>query len=141
MPHASLKAIRPTAGGVVTNTAGEIIVVQNRRGWWSLPKGGIEAGETPLTAARREIREETGVTDLTLIKELGTYERTTKKRKSITIFLFSSPTITLKPEDKKHPVARWVSIDEAVSLLSHPLDKAFLTSIRSKISPILKHAA
>ncbi|WP_418961163.1 NUDIX hydrolase [Streptomyces tritici] len=31
---------------------------------WAMPGGGLDAGETPLEAARREVREETGWTDI-----------------------------------------------------------------------------
>jgi 8-oxo-dGTP pyrophosphatase MutT (NUDIX family) len=43
------------AGGVVLNKAGKVLVVAQRHGTWSLPKGGIEEGETELDAATREM--------------------------------------------------------------------------------------
>ncbi len=43
--------------------------------WWGFPKGHIDSGEDALTAARREILEETGLKDVTLIKDLGSYWR------------------------------------------------------------------
>ncbi len=36
--------------------------VRRDEGAWTIPKGGVEAGEDPLAAARREFQEETGIT-------------------------------------------------------------------------------
>lgn len=48
------------AGGVVVGAQGAWLMIR-RNGRWDLPKGHIEAGETPEQAAEREIAEETGV--------------------------------------------------------------------------------
>ena len=37
---------------------------------WQLPQGGIDAGEVPETAAKRELAEETGVTKAHVIYEM-----------------------------------------------------------------------
>ena len=50
---------RPVAGAA---GAFEVLLIVNRRGWHSFPKGHIEQGETREEAALREVREETGVT-------------------------------------------------------------------------------
>jgi HD-GYP domain-containing protein (c-di-GMP phosphodiesterase class II)/8-oxo-dGTP pyrophosphatase MutT (NUDIX family) len=49
------------AGGVVFSKSGEVLLIQDRSGRWTFPKGHIEAGESPEQAALREIQEETGV--------------------------------------------------------------------------------
>ena len=48
------------AGGVVTNSRGELLMI-HLRGRWDLPKGHIEEGEASSEAALREVKEETGV--------------------------------------------------------------------------------
>ena len=48
------------AGGLVYNEAGDLLMIF-RRGKWDLPKGKVEPGEDDVTAALREVKEETGV--------------------------------------------------------------------------------
>ena len=54
------KKLIMAAGGILSRD-GEILLVQRPRyGDWSLPKGKLDRGESPLQAAVREVREETG---------------------------------------------------------------------------------
>ena len=51
-----------TAGGIVLDDQGRVLLVRHRNhGRWLQPGGSIEPGEDPAAAALREIREETGV--------------------------------------------------------------------------------
>lgn len=135
-----------TAGGVVAGPSGHIIVVNQNNNSWSLPKGHIEPGETELEAAIREIREESGITQLEFVGKLGHYARhriglqgvdDTSIIKSITLFLFKTPQEQLSPEDPDNPVARWVPINEVAGLLTHQKDKEFFISTTPKIKQLL----
>jgi 8-oxo-dGTP pyrophosphatase MutT (NUDIX family) len=123
-----------SAGGVVINRRGEILVVSQHGTSWSLPKGHIEAGEDRLAAARREIREEAGITELELIEELGSYERyklsgaggeDRSELKTIHMFLFKTVEDALCPIDPENPAALWVESSKVAELLTHPKDRDF----------------
>ena len=58
----------PAAGGVIV-IDNQFVAIE-RHGIPDLPKGHIEKGETPEIAALREVEEETGITNLEIIKEL-----------------------------------------------------------------------
>lgn len=131
--------VTQSAGGVVLNSKGLVLVVSQKGDSWSLPKGHIDPGEDAYAAAVREIREESGLTDLKLLRPLGTYERfkiakggqgeDPAEKKEITLFLFLSATDHLAPEDTDNPEARWVTPEAAAHLLTHPKDREFFASI------------
>ena len=132
-----------SAGGVVLNQ-GTVLVVNQNHDSWSLPKGHIDEGEDPLTTARREIKEESGISELTFIKDLGSYERhkigkqgqgdDIREKKHIAMFLFSTSQQELKPEDPDNPEARWVEINKVETLLTHKKDKAFFKGIKETLT-------
>ena len=57
------------AGGLVFNEKGKVLMI-HRLGYWDLPKGKIDPGETPKQCAKREIKEECGIGKLSIVKEL-----------------------------------------------------------------------
>lgn len=127
-----------SAGGVVINPHGMVLVVNQRGNSWSLPKGHIDEGENALATAQREIYEESGVVDLQYIRPLGVYDRyriglhggeDQTERKTLHIFLFLTTQMDLAPVDPHNPEARWVSRHEVADLLSHPRDQEFFKGI------------
>ena len=63
------------AGAIIINKNNEVAIVNQNYDSWSLPKGHIDPGETKIDAAKRELYEETGIKDATLIKYIGEYGR------------------------------------------------------------------
>ena len=57
-----------TAGGIIINEYKEVVIVNQNHDSWSLPKGHVEDNETILETAKREIYEETGLSDIEFIK-------------------------------------------------------------------------
>lgn len=127
------------AGGIVVGTDGRIVIVNQNRDSWSLPKGHVETGEDDETTARREITEETGLTDLTLVRKLGEYSRFKigkggigddgSEFKTLVFFLFTTPQTALKPIDPQNPEAIWIDRADLAKHLTHPKDQEFFSGI------------
>lgn len=66
----------PTSGGIIfrlkkDNSDIEILLIQDSKERWTIPKGHIEPGETAKVTARREIEEETGLKNVSILSWLG----------------------------------------------------------------------
>jgi 8-oxo-dGTP pyrophosphatase MutT (NUDIX family) len=59
------------AGGLVVNEKNKLLMIF-RRGKWDLPKGKLDDGETLEQCAVREVEEETGLTNISLLSPLLT---------------------------------------------------------------------
>ena len=110
---------RKGAGGVVVRWERDRLLVALVRGDGLpdclLPKGGVEAGESNEEAARREVEEEAGLTDLRLLDDLGTKERLTYGRdrwQATRYFLFMTSETAGSPTDSTHDYAlEWHPLD------------------------------
>ena len=69
-----MKKYRKNAGIVVFNRDKKVLMCERIEGEsgksWQFPQGGMEQGETPEAAARRELKEETSVTSVRLIAQI-----------------------------------------------------------------------
>lgn len=135
--------VRLSAGGVVLNGKGQVALVQHgHTAFWGFPKGHVDAGESALQAAQREIAEESGLDELELIEDLGAYERfkgtpeggeDTSERKRIHMFLFRTQQSQLAPKDPGHPDAQWVALEHVRERLTDPKDKEFFSSVEARV--------
>ena len=112
-----------------------------KRGQWGFAKGHVEQGETDIETAKREIQEETGITDLKLIagfKELEKYffkksyglEGEARKKapwvfKLVVFFLAETRTKDVKISDE-HIGFVWLPIQEAIKKTTFKNSKKLL---------------
>ena len=65
--------MRQGIGVIVLNEKNEVFVGKRKDNpidKWQMPQGGIDANETPLNAMKRELREETSIKKIKVLKEI-----------------------------------------------------------------------
>ena len=68
--------LRNGVGIVLLNNKNKVFVakrIDNPKNYWQMPQGGIDDGEDNLKAALRELKEETSINSVELIKEIEGY--------------------------------------------------------------------
>jgi 8-oxo-dGTP pyrophosphatase MutT (NUDIX family) len=108
-----------------------------------LPKGGAEKGESPEATAKREISEETGLNDLSMICKLGIKERLTFEKnewRKAHYFLFATDQENgaqdLQAGEEDY-VIEWHNIDK-LPLMFWPEQKELIEENKEKIKKLLQ---
>jgi 8-oxo-dGTP pyrophosphatase MutT (NUDIX family) len=118
---------RLSAGVVVVHVASQQVQYLLLRAYrnWDFPKGLVEAGEQPMDAALREVREETTLENLffdwgTDFMETGPYNKGKISRYYIARTDETQVRLPINPElgFPEHHEARWVGFDQALSMVS-----------------------
>lgn len=124
-----------SAGGIVVKE-GKILFVKfpNNIGI-TFPKGHVEKGETYEQTALREVREETGLKDLQIVKKMGMVTRPAIEMngdfviKDIHLFLIKIVGDSIGKADEQ---TEWLSFDEALTRLL-PQESEFLRSVKNEL--------
>lgn len=133
-----------SAGGVVVRDGDVVVIVPVKRGArgtsvLGLPKGHPDGDESLEDAARREVREETGVTG-ELIEKLGdvrySYERKGRRiDKRVAFFLFEYRSGDLGDHDHEIEEARWMPMAQAARELSYEGEREMVERALSRQRP------
>ncbi|MGA7982237.1 MAG: NUDIX domain-containing protein [Chromatiaceae bacterium] len=107
--------------------------------YWDFPKGELETGEDPLSAAQREVAEETGLDDLVFrwgndFIETPPYGQGKVARYYVAECATGDVELPVSPElgTPEHHEYRWVTFEEAAPLLNDRL-KAVIAWVRAQV--------
>ncbi|MFQ5702544.1 MAG: NUDIX hydrolase [Gemmatimonadales bacterium] len=132
-----------SAGGVVFRCFSEgpkFLLINDAYSNWGFPKGHLDDSEVPEEAARREVGEETGLTELTELGALGVIDWFFRFRgqlihKYCHFFLFESPAGSPVPQLEEGITAcRWYPYADAVRNISYENARTILRRAGAEVS-------
>lgn len=119
----------PTSGGIVfrrdKKEAIEILLIQDAKDRWTIPKGHIEPGETAKQTCEREVREETGLQEMRVLNWLGKIHFRYRRQQRLVlmtqqIYLVKAlgDTNDLKKEEWMNGIG-WFPVTEALDMIEY----------------------
>jgi len=119
-----------TAGGVIFRRDKEtqkleILLIQDAKDRWTIPKGHVEPNEEPKQTAEREIREETGLQQMKVFNWLGKVSFRYRRGQTLVlmtmhIYLVQAlgDTNKLEPEDWLNDI-KWFASGAAIDKIAY----------------------
>ena len=148
--------LRNGVGIIVLNKENKIFVakrIDNPKNFWQMPQGGVNKGEKLLSAALRELEEETGMKEVELIQEIDgtmTYElpphllgiiwkgkyKGQKQKWFIVKFEGEEKEINIKTKKPEFLEWKWISIDKITDKVVNFKFKVY-SKIKEEIKKII----
>ena len=145
--------LRLGVGIIVLNKENKVFVGKRRdnpTNKWQMPQGGVDRGENLVNAMKRELKEETSIRSIEILKELegwteyelpdyllgkiwrGKY-RGQKQKWFIVKFLGGDEEINLKTTHPEFIEWQWLDIENLPSVIVH-----FKKKVYEKLLPVIK---
>lgn len=103
----------------------EILLIQDAKNRWTIPKGHVEPEEEPKQTAEREIREETGLQEMKVFNWLGKVNFRYRRGQTLVLMTMHiylvqglGDTNELNPEDWLNDI-RWFSTNQAIEKIAY----------------------
>ena len=114
-----------------------LLIYSERNNEWGFPKGHIEPNETEIVTAKREIKEETGITDIKFVENFRCVDKykikgtlsTTKNRiidKNVIYYLARTKEDFKGAFDNEIGQGKWLNYNQAIDLLKYDNQKKLL---------------
>ncbi|MCI5910311.1 MAG: NUDIX domain-containing protein [Oscillospiraceae bacterium] len=114
----------------------EILLIKHvNSGHWSFPKGHVEAGETEVETAKREIMEETSIEALidSTFRETVSYSPKKDVQKEVVYFIAKAKNTNFVLQKSEVSEAKWVDINYAYNILTYDNDKNIVNKAKVAI--------
>ena len=134
----------PTAGGIVFRMTPdqrdiEILLIQDSKDRWTIPKGHIEPGETAKQAAVREIGEESGIKNVDVLAWLGKIHFKYRRLEKL-VLMTTQVYLVQSLDNSEHPTKekwmngiRWFSFADALDAIEYADIEKLMLIAKKKI--------
>ena len=133
-----------SSGGIVARKRGNVfsvLLIKDGYGRWTWPKGNIKKSESSKEAAVREIGEETGIKEISVLEKIGQtqyfYKRSgVLKFKTVFLYLCETKQAWLKIQESEIEGGRWFTPQDALSKVEYKGSKELLKKAIDKFAAI-----